>query len=288
MTKKKTPRRGGKPAGKKPKLPPIQKPQMTLDFNPEVVRQAEQERAARPQTLLGLAIRLLPVWALLAMILILEPRLPLRAVAGMFSWVAKLVPEVVETQVPDQVFVVEGAQGIQVQSELPPPDWPLEISPIFTPEVQHWEEDIASWSLLYRVHPNMIATLMQIESCGDPTAVSSAGAQGLFQVVPLHFEEGEDPFDPDVNAQRGLLYFGEMLAAANGDIGLAYAAYNGGPSVLESSPAEWVEETQNYQFWSSGIYEEAEGGFRESPTLIEWLEAGGTSLCAQAADVLGL
>jgi hypothetical protein len=288
MTKKKTPRRSGKPAGKRPKLPPIRKPQMTLDFNPEMVRQAEQEQAAHPPSLLGLAIRLLPVWALLVMILILEPTLPFRAVAGMFGWVAKLVPEAAEPQVPDQVFVVEGAEGIQVQSELPPPDWPLDISPVFTDEVQYWAEDIANWSLVYRVRPNMIATLMQIESCGDPTVVSPAGAQGLFQVVPLHFEEGEDPFDPDVNAQRGLLYFGEMLAAANGDIGLAYAAYNGGPTVLSSSPADWDSETQNYQYWSSGLYEEAEGGFAESPTLIEWLEAGGASLCAGAADVLGL
>jgi hypothetical protein len=287
MTKKKTPRRGGKQA--KAKQPqPIRKPQMTLDFNPEVVRNAEHERAARPLTPLGLIIRLLPVWALLIMILILEPTLPFRAVAGMFGWAAKLVPGVVETQVPDQVFVVEGAQGIQVQSELPPPDWSLDISPIFTAEVQYWRQDIANWSLAYRVRPNMIATLMQIESCGDPTVVSPAGAQGLFQVVPLHFEEGEDPFDPDVNAGRGLLYFGEMLAAANGDVGLAYAAYNGGPSVLVSSPSDWDSETQNYQYWSSGIYEEAEGGFRESPTLIEWLEAGGASLCADAADALGL
>ena len=37
--------------------------------------------------------------------------------------------------------------------------------------------------------PDIIATIIQIESCGNPAARSTAGAQGLFQVMPFHFEE---------------------------------------------------------------------------------------------------
>ena len=34
------------------------------------------------------------------------------------------------------------------------------------------------WAEQYSLDPDIIATIMQIESCGDPNAVSSAGAQG--------------------------------------------------------------------------------------------------------------
>ena len=125
------------------------------------------------------------------------------------------------------------------------------------------------------------------ESCGNPNAVSEQGAQGLFQVMPLHFAQDESPFDPDTNAQRGLQFFADMYAAANGDPGLTFAAYNAGSSVLEQSPSAWPEETQYYQFWGSGIFEEAERGLDQSPTLLEWLMAGGAELCNQAAEELG-
>jgi soluble lytic murein transglycosylase-like protein len=186
------------------------------------------------------------------------------------------------------VYIVENSSQVPIQNELPPPNWPLEISPIFTPEVHTWADDIAAWSTAYRIKPNMIATVMQIESCGNPTVVSGAGAIGLFQVLPLHFEAGEDPTDPDINAGRALLYLGELLATTNGDPGLSFAAYNGGQSMLYTSPAEWPTETQNYQYWASGIYEDAESGLAQSPTLADWLDAGGASLCEQAAQQLSL
>jgi hypothetical protein len=114
------------------------------------------------------------------------------------------------------------------------------------------------------------------------------GASGLFQVMPLHFDPSEDAYDPETNARRALIFLGELLMTVNGDPGLAFAAYNGGPSAIYMSPSDWPQETQDYQFWASGIYEDAETGIMESPTLEAWLEAGGSSLCADAAAVLGL
>jgi hypothetical protein len=102
------------------------------------------------------------------------------------------------------------------------------LSPLFTPEVLHWEPRIVAWSAQYGVDPNLAAIIMQIESCGDPGAVSSAGAQGLFQVMPFHFVAGENPQDPDTNAARGLKYFTDRLVQTNGDVGRAFAGYNGG------------------------------------------------------------
>ena len=75
------------------------------------------------------------------------------------------------------------------------------IAPLFTPEVQAWEAQILAWSEKYQLDPNLVATVMQIESCGYIQARSGAGAMGLFQVMPYHFQEGEDPYHPATNAK---------------------------------------------------------------------------------------
>lgn len=157
------------------------------------------------------------------------------------------------------------------------------LSPVFTAEVRQWESQIVAWAATFGLDPNMVATIMQIESCGDPTAVSVAGAQGLFQVMPFHFAAGEDSLDPDTNARRGLGYLVERLAQTGGNEGLAFAGYNGGHVAAAGSWDTWAEETQRYYVWATGIYDEARQGLAESPTLKAWLEAGGASLCRQAA-----
>ena len=263
------------------------KPKVVIKRGAEA-REEQQKAAHEPLSLWGVVIRLLPVWVLILVILIIEPTLPLSAVRSGFNWLVSQLPRVPIQVEPEPVYIVEDAGQVPVQNELPPPNWPLEISPVFTPEVHTWADEIAAWSTAYRIKPNMIATVMQIESCGNPDVVSGAGAIGLFQVLPLHFEEGEDPLDPDINAGRALLYLGELLATTNGDPGLSFAAYNGGQSMLYTSPADWPTETQNYQYWASGIYEDAESGLQESPTLADWLDAGGASLCERAAQQLGL
>jgi hypothetical protein len=162
------------------------------------------------------------------------------------------------------------------------------IAPLFTREIKHWETKILEWSLIYGVEPNIVATVMQIESCGDPQAVSGAGAQSLFQVMPFHFAAGENSMDPDTNAKRGMIFMADLLSRSNGDVALALAGYNGGPSVMSRSWESWPNETQRYFRWGSGIYADASTGNDTSETLQQWLAAGGASLCQQAASRLGL
>jgi hypothetical protein len=162
------------------------------------------------------------------------------------------------------------------------------ISPLFSREVQHWNDQIVAWAAQHDLDPDMVATVMQIESCGDPNAVSRAGAQGLFQVMPFHFAAGEDMQDPDTNAYRGMSYLVERLKQTNGDVGQSFAGYNGGHVAAGSSWDRWAHETQRYYVWSTGIYGEAKEGLTESPTLARWMEAGGASLCRQASQRLGL
>lgn len=158
------------------------------------------------------------------------------------------------------------------------------LSPVFTAEVQHWGPLIESWAVLYQIDPNLIATVIQIESCGDPRVGSPAGAQGLFQVMPFHFAAGEDMLDVQTNARRGLDYLAGGLERANGHAGLALAGYNGGHGVINRGWAAWASETRRYYYWGSRIYAEAVSGMTASPTLQEWLGAGGRNLCARAAE----
>ncbi len=162
------------------------------------------------------------------------------------------------------------------------------LSAAFTPEVRFWEPQIKLWAAEHGLDPNLVATVMQIESCGNPQAVSRAGARGLFQVMPFHFAAGEDMLDPDSNAARGMAYLSGSLEKAAGDVGLALAGYNGGHGAIGRAFNTWPAETQRYYRWGGGIYAEVSSGMEASSTLNEWLAAGGASLCAQAAAQLGL
>ncbi len=162
------------------------------------------------------------------------------------------------------------------------------IAPLFTPEIQHWAPQIVAWANAAGIDPNMAATVMQIESCGDPNAVSGAGAQGLFQVMPFHFDPGEAMQDPDTNARRGMAYLALGMQQTGGDTSRTFAGYNGGHGTAARSWDTWPAETQRYYVWATGIYGDAVNGSATSETLSQWLAAGGAGLCQQAAARLGL
>jgi hypothetical protein len=162
------------------------------------------------------------------------------------------------------------------------------LAPFFSPSVQYWSEKILAWSAAWELDPNLVATVMQIESCGDPRAQSWAGAMGLFQVMPYHFQPGEDGFDPQTNASRGLSYLKQAYQSAGGDIRLTLAGYNGGITGAKRPAEQWSAETQRYTYWGVGIYTDALEGLLNSQILEEWLAMGGASLCAQAKHRLGI
>jgi len=158
------------------------------------------------------------------------------------------------------------------------------LSSNFSPQVLFWSDDILKWAHDFQLDPNIIALVMQIESCGYAQAHSNAGAMGLFQVMPFHFGHDENPYDPSTNATRGLAYLARSLELANGRLDLALAGYNGGHLMIQNAPSLWPDETQRYVYWGVRIYSEI--GKYESipPTLQEWLDAGGEQLCKQATN----
>ena len=162
------------------------------------------------------------------------------------------------------------------------------ISPIFTAEVQYWGEHILAWSAEFGLDPDLAATVMQIESCGYQQAVSSAGAMGLFQVMPFHFSAEDAPMDPGTNARRGLAYLALSLERAGGDPRLALAGYNGGIGVIARGESTWSEQTHRYVKYGGPIYADAAAGLTTSGAVYEWYSRYGASLCRQAHDSLGL
>jgi hypothetical protein len=162
------------------------------------------------------------------------------------------------------------------------------IAPLFTKEVQHWAPQIVNWSAQHGLDPNLVATVMQIESCGDPQAHSPADARGLFQIVPKWHPASCDYFDPECNAALGMKYLQVLMANYPNDPGRVFAAYNGGITGTKGSYDTWPAEAQRYYRWGTGIYKDAQSGSTTSETLNQWLAAGGASLCQQAAARLGL
>lgn len=162
------------------------------------------------------------------------------------------------------------------------------ISPIFTKEVQHWGNEIVRWANAAGVDPNLAATVMQIESCGDPRATSRSGATSLFQVMPFHFKLGENPYDPETNALRGMSYLARSLQTGGGSARLALAGYNGGIGVISRNEWLWPAETKRYVLYGAPIYDDARNGATSSASLTEWYQKYGAGLCRQAAQRLGI
>jgi soluble lytic murein transglycosylase len=81
------------------------------------------------------------------------------------------------------------------------------------------------------IEPALIKAMIRVESDFNTEAVSSAGAQGLMQVMPATARDLqlEDPFDPEDNIRSGTRYLRYLLDRFGSDVTLALAAYHAGP-----------------------------------------------------------
>jgi soluble lytic murein transglycosylase-like protein len=81
----------------------------------------------------------------------------------------------------------------------------------------------------------LLTALAIVESDFDAQAVSSAGAQGLLQVMPETARLfGLDPQEPRTNVLAGARYLRELLDDFH-STDLALAAYNAGPDAVEKA-----------------------------------------------------
>src|SRR5580692_3015330 len=99
------------------------------------------------------------------------------------------------------------------------------------------------------VAPELVASVIAVESNFNPKAVSWRSAYGLMQLLPQTAKRFgvTNIFDPQQNIEAGTRYLKELLLRYNGDLTLTLAAYNAGPNRVEqyrSVPP--YRETQDY------------------------------------------
>ncbi|NOY70567.1 MAG: lytic transglycosylase domain-containing protein [Deltaproteobacteria bacterium] len=85
------------------------------------------------------------------------------------------------------------------------------------------------------VRSELVKAVIKVESNFNPRAVSKAGAIGLMQLMPVHFDTNgmSDPYDPGQNITAGTMYLKKLLGRYDGDIVLCLAAYNAGPKAVD-------------------------------------------------------
>ena len=114
---------------------------------------------------------------------------------------------------------------------------------------KEWLEPIiAKASSRYGVETGLIKAVIKAESNFNPTAVSSAGARGLMQLMPGTARSlgVSDSFDPEQNVMAGTRFLRDLLDHYNGNMDSALAAYNWGPGNMDRRPGSMPRETQNY------------------------------------------
>lgn len=108
--------------------------------------------------------------------------------------------------------------------------------------------------------PQLIHSVIKVESNYDPFAISPKGAQGLMQLIPATARRFgvSNVFNPAENIQGGSKYLKYLLDLFRGNYALALAAYNAGEAaVARYGRVPPFPETQNYLILVARRLEEA-------------------------------
>ena len=97
-----------------------------------------------------------------------------------------------------------------------------------------YESLVAANARRYGISPELLHAVIRAESAYNPSAISSAGARGLMQLMPgTAARYGvSDTFDPAQNVRGGAAYLRDLLDMFDQDLRLAVAGYNAGEGAV--------------------------------------------------------
>jgi soluble lytic murein transglycosylase-like protein len=111
------------------------------------------------------------------------------------------------------------------------------------------DEAVGRIAAEHSLPPELVHSVIKVESNYNPNAVSSKGALGLMQLIPSTARRFgvADVFNPVENIQGGAKYLRYLLDLYNWDFRLALAAYNAGEAaVAKFGGVPPYAETRNY------------------------------------------
>lgn len=159
--------------------------------------------------------------------------IPVGARAGVYSYTDEsgVLHVTNKKPVQDGSFGKTNAEAAPLkQTKLPGPGK-------LSPSRAGYDKLIREAAAYYSLPEALIKAVIAAESAFEPTAVSSAGAMGLMQLHPQTASAMavSNSFDPKENIFGGTRYLRFMLNRFQGDVSLAAAAYNAGPSAVEKA-----------------------------------------------------
>jgi hypothetical protein len=149
---------------------------------------------------------------------------------------------------------------------------------VAAPRLQHMQDiakrhgvDILTSTIGTRVSPALALAVMAVESSGRTDAVSSAGAQGLMQLMPDTASRFgvTDSMVPQQNISGGVKYLDWLMGEFANDPILVLAGYNAGEgSVRKHSGVPPFAETRDYVPKVLAAFQVAKGLCKTPPELI--------------------
>ncbi len=122
-----------------------------------------------------------------------------------------------------------------------------------------------------QVSPALVLAVIAVESAGRPDAISSAGAQGLMQLMPDTADRFgvKDALIPAENIAGGVQYLDWLMEKFDGDPILVLAGYNAGEgSVRKHGGVPPFPETRDYVPKVLSAFQVARGLCKTPPELI--------------------
>lgn len=134
-----------------------------------------------------------------------------------------------------------------------------------------WGVELLKATVGTDVSPALVLAVMATESAGQSAAVSSAGAQGLMQLIPATAQRFgvADALDPVQNIKGGVAYLDWLMKRFERDPLMVIAAYNAGEGAVEANRGvPPYPETRDYVPKVLAAWQVAQGLCASPPELV--------------------